>query len=589
MVGGKIIACASEERFSRLKNDTGYPKKAIDYCLAEAELNPADLDKVVFSSTDLELWWNGIRNEAKFSVQDHVFEQYNYYKKILIDKDPADAVALEYIQEIIKRKGMKDKYYKIADIDYKDLLDKEKTQRIRKQTVIEHLGIDENKIKFIDHHACHAAHAYFSSNKEFRTENTLIMTMDSSGDRGINATLSIAGPDGIKKIFETTNCQWGRIYKYVTLLLGMKLHEHEYKVMGLAPYGNIKEIEKSYPVFDDVLKVNGLEFEWNKKPGDLYFHFRDKLEGHRFDGIAGALQKKLEESIGEWLKNAVKETGVKKIVFGGGLAMNIKLGLYLSKIDNIEKIFVGPSPADESNAIGACCYAYYEFCREKGSRYQEVYSMDNSYLGPEFNYKKLIELIKRDYDDKYEIIENFNDEAVARLLTEGKIVARCIGRMEFGARALGNRSILADPSRTDIVKKINKAIKHRDFWMPFASSIMQEHTADYLLNEKELTSDYMTMGFETKELAHRHLIAALHPEDLTSRPQIVRPEQNPEYHNLLNEFYKLSGIGGILNTSLNLHGHPIVCFPEDLIMVMENSDLEYAYVKNHLIKKNNVQ
>lgn len=583
MIDGKIIACASEERFSRLKNDIGYPRRAIDYCLQYAKIESRDLDRVALSGTDTQLWWNGIRNEALFSVDDHIYEQHEYYKKLLIESKPIEELMPSYMKALIKRKGKTKSYYDFSGVPPKDLLDNNTNIKIRRKTVIDHLGVPEERIKFMDHHDCHAYYAYFSN--PYRDDNTLIVTMDSSGDRGINATLSIGRKDSVTKIFETDNCQWGRIYKYITLLLGMKLHEHEYKVMGLAPYGNIKEISKSYPVFDEVLRVNGLEFEWAKKPGDLYFHFQERLEGHRFDGIAGALQKKLEESVGEWAGNALKETKAKNVVFSGGLAMNIKLNLALSEFPEVRKFYVPPSPADESNAIGACYLSYYQHCQESGLANDKISPLADTYLGPEFDYKALLELIKSKYRDKYKIIPDMNDAKVAQMLVEGKIVARCMGRMEFGARALGNRSILADPSKIDVVKRINNLIKHRDFWMPFTPSIMEDQADRYLVNEKKLMSDYMTLGFETKKLAHTHLIAALHPEDLTARPQIVRQSQSPGYYNLLKEFHKLTGIGGVLNTSLNLHGHPIVCSPEDLIMVLEGSYLEYVYVKGHLIYK----
>ncbi len=580
MINGKIAVCASEERFSRIKNDVGYPKKAIDFCLNYAGITALDLDMVAFSNTELEMFWDGgVRNEALLSVDDHIYEQHEYYKKLLINGEPIEEVMPEYMKKLVQRKGLKS-YYDFSKIAFQDLLNPDIHFSIRKKALLSHLDIGEEKIKFIDHHECHAYYAYFSNQQCY--DNALIMTMDSSGDRGINATLSLAKDGKIDKFFETDNFQWGRIYKYITLLLGMKPHEHEYKVMGLAPYGNIKEISKSYPVFNELQRVNNLEFEWIKKPKDLYFHFRERLEGHRFDGIAGALQKKLEELVSEWLVNALKKTGAENVVFGGGLAMNIKLNLTLSKLPCVKQFYVPPSPSDESNAIGACYGAYYRYSNQSNP---EIMPLKDAYLGPEFDYKEFLRIIKTEYNDKYEIIQNVSDTQIAKMLIQGKIIARCIGRMEFGARALGNRSILADPSKIGSVKKINNTIKHRDFWMPFTPSIIDDQADSYLINEKGLAADYMTLGFETKEPAHTHLCAALHAEDLTARPQIVSQAQNPKYYNLIKEFYNLTGIGGVLNTSLNLHGHPIVNTPEDLLFVLENSDLECVYLNNHLVRK----
>jgi carbamoyltransferase len=595
MKDGVILASASEERFSRLKNEVGYPKQAIDFCLAQAGITGKDLDQVAFMSTEAYLGWNGVRNEASFSVLDHVREQYEFYKPLLVDKVPAEQLVETYFKSLVERKGPVKGYYDLTGVSYADLLKPEVGVRIRNQTAAKHLGIPEEKIVAVDHHACHAMFAYFTSPRRpapdgagRREDRTLIITLDSSGDRGINATVRIATKDGIELLQESSNFQFGRIYKYITLLLGMRPHDHEFKVMGLAPYANSKECDKSYPVFDEVLRVNGLGFDWVKRPKDLYFHFRDALEGHRFDGIAAALQKKLETLLSEWLDNALAQTKATHVVFGGGVAMNIKLSMVLNKRPGIETFHVGPSPADESNAMGACYATYEAHCRKNGqSPLTAIPPLADAYLGDLFDAKATIDLIKQKYADKYDVIENAKDEDVAKLLTEGKVVARCIGRMEFGARALGNRSIMANPSRLDSVREINRQIKHRDFWMPFACSIMEEHADRYLQNEKHLPSDYMTLGFETKPPAHTELIAAIHPEDLTARPQIVRKAQNPTYHHLLEAFHAQSGIGGILNTSLNLHGHPIVRTPEDLLFVLEGSDLQYAYVQDHLICKRN--
>lgn len=582
MIDGKIITCASEERFTGLKNDSGYPKKAIDFCLDYAQIKPEELDFVVLTSRDNRIYWDGMRKESDLLVQELVSEQYEFFKK-LEDKIATEKELIpQYINKLLKEKG-DPKQYDLSGFTLEDLIDVENNRIVRKNTVVKHLNISLDKISFAEHHECHAAFAYYSS--PYNDKDTLILTMDSEGDDGINATVSMGKNNKIERIVEVKNCKIGRMYKFVTLLLGMKPFEHEYKVMGLAPYGNSKEIKKSYQVFDNIIKVNGMQFKWVKDPEevkDFYFYLRKKLEGHRFDGIAGALQQKSEELIVEWAANAIKETGIKNVVFCGGISMNIKANLAVMKIPELEKLYVPPTPSDESNAIGACCLAHY---KNKIESNEGAPCIKDAYLGPEFDYRKLLDIIGNDTSGKYEITSDIDDADMAKLLSEGKIIARCIGRMEFGARALGNRSILADASDIEVVKKINKLIKHRDFWMPFACSIMEEHADDYLENEKNLQADYMTIGFETKELAHKHLIAGLHPEDLTARPQIVRKEQNPEYHNLLKEFEKITGIGGVLNTSLNLHGYPIVNTPEDLIKVLDNSDLKYVYVNNHLIHK----
>ena len=174
---------------------------------------------------------------------------------------------------------------------------------------------------------------------------------------------------------------------------------------------------------------------------------------------------------------------------------------------------------------------------------------------------------------------------IAEEIKNGKTVARFSGRMEFGQRALGNRSIIADPSNPDIIKKINKQIKQRDFWMPFTPTILIERTKDYIINQKNIDSTFMTMAFDSTKLGQKHLRGAIHPYDNTVRPQILTRDQNPNYYLLIKEFEKLTGIGALLNTSFNLHGDPIVCSPEDAMYTFVNSDLDILQLEKYIIKK----
>jgi carbamoyltransferase len=173
---------------------------------------------------------------------------------------------------------------------------------------------------------------------------------------------------------------------------------------------------------------------------------------------------------------------------------------------------------------------------------------------------------------------------MSRLLSNGEIVARFKGRMEFGARALGNRSILADPSKREVIRTINEMIKNRDFWMPFAPSILVERRSEYLINPKNIESPYMIMSFDSTEKIDQ-IFAASHPYDKTVRPQVVNKDWNPEYYNILQEFERLAGRGAILNTSFNLHGYPIVCSPQDALQVFSDSGLEFMGIGDFLVKK----
>ncbi len=218
---------------------------------------------------------------------------------------------------------------------------------------------------------------------------------------------------------------------------------------------------------------------------------------------------------------------------------------------------------------------------------QEIEPLGNNYLGMAFSSDQIEKTLNEsNCYNKYKVekLEDINSKT-ANLLASGEIVARFEGRMEWGARALGNRSILMDPRNVEKVKELNKAIKKRDFWMPFAPTILKERQQDYLVNPKNIRSPYMTIAFSTTEKGRKELPAATHAYDSTARPQILEKEFNPQYYDLIKKFESLTGIGAVLNTSFNLHGEPIVCSPEDALKTFENSGLKYLTLNNYLVSK----
>lgn len=581
MIDGEIVAAANEERFTRKKNEAGYPQKAIEYCLKEAKISPDQLDLIALVGLNVNLVWSKIKRESSFKIEDWVFEQQHYFKPLLIEKkDPAETL-WNYLQQVEARKGIQETPYDFTNLK-KDTLFNFDFKKARVDAVVNHLKVNPNKIQFVNHHQCHRYYAYYAS--PFR-EDTLILTVDGEGD-GANATVAIVKDGKITTVHVGNNCQIARIYRYITLMLGMKPLEHEYKVMGLAPYANSKETDRAYTVFSEILEVDGLDFKWKNKPQDLYFHFVKKLEGCRFDGIAGALQKFTEELILTWARNAIRQFGIKTVVFSGGVAMNIKLNLRLAQLPEIENFFVSATPSDESNCLGACYVLMEEYCRAQGLSTSLIKPLTHAYLGPSHSGEEIKEFLKqKNKGGKFILEENVTNRKLAQYLVNGKIIGLCRGRMEFGARALGNRSILADPSNPEIISKINSQIKFRDFWMPFTPSLLEERASDYIQNPKNLDSPFMTLGFESTGLGKKELIAALHPADLTARPQIVKKNINPDYYDVIKEFENLTGIGGVLNTSLNLHGLPIVNGPADALEVMENSELDMLCFGNFLIRR----
>ena len=373
----------------------------------------------------------------------------------------------------------------------------------------------------------------------------------------------------------------GRLYRYTTLNLGMKPLEDEYKVMGLAPYATEYHWRKPYEIFKELLEVDGINIRLKNKPDDFYYYYKDKLESCRFDAIAGGLQKFLEETIVEWVSNAIDETGIKTVVFSGGVSMNVKAMMEVSKISSLKKLYVPGSGADESLGIGA---AYHETRKELG--HGSTSPLTNMYLGTQYTQEDIDTFVKdKKLSDKYAVVEKASPATVASLISDGNVVAVFLGKMEFGARALGARSILADPRGIDTVKRINYKIKNRDFWMPFAPVVLRERVSDYFLNEKDLNSPFMTIGFETTDLGKRDLKAALHQADETGRPQMIERQNNPMYYDIVKSFEGITGVGALLNTSFNLHGLPIVRTPEDALFVLENSGLDALLLEGTLIRK----
>ncbi|MBI3693972.1 MAG: carbamoyl transferase [Acidobacteria bacterium] len=586
MVDGQVVACVSEERFSRRKNEDSYPKRAVEYVLQESGLAPSQLDCVALAGERFDPRYALCHKASRYSVQDRIREEREFWYPRIYENKPvqylevfSDKVDLEQYpgkwDPVVRflRNG------KCAEAEANAFF-----QSFRRDVVCGHIGVDPSKIVFPHHHRSHAYYSYYGS--PVRKDPVLILTADAWGDDR-NASVSLAQDGAIRLLSCSNNFHLARLYRSITLLLGMKPDEHEYKVMGLAAYAKPQHFEGPLQVFRETMFVDGMRFRYRVTPPDLYQYFRDRLEGYRFDSIAGALQRYTEETLVEWVRNGLAATGARRLCFGGGIAMNVKAMMEIARLEELDQIFVCPSAGDESLAMGAAYVVMHDHCAAKGADPREtLHPLRNSYLGPDLDSSEAQRVIERLAEDgRYVIRERADPAHIARAIASGKIVGRCAGRSEFGARALGNRSILADPRNADVVRKINEKVKSRDFWMPFAPSILDERASDYLVNPKALRAPYMTIAFDTTPLAHRDLRAALHQADLTCRPQIVSRETNPPYHDLIRAFERLTGVGGILNTSFNIHGEPIIQTASDAGDVLERSDLDALVLGECWIEK----
>ncbi|KPA11440.1 carbamoyltransferase [Candidatus Magnetomorum sp. HK-1] len=581
MIDGEIVAAAQEERFTIRKGDCGYPKNSIDYCLNVLNLSGKTIDEVVVVTHSMNLHVAKIKRKFNYSVDDWVKEQHEFWKPLLFENRQVSLYNLyKDRDDFIYGDSYPLDHFLNGNIDDEVM---RKAVEIRLKCIAERVNVPIEKVRILTHEDCHIYYSYYSC---MDRDEKIALTSEGIGDYS-NGTVSVMSEDGKNELAHTKDNHLVHIYRYITLLLGMKPDHHEYKVMGLAPYANKKELEKSYKIFKDILKIDGLNIVYDQKPDDLYFHFRKQLEGHRFDGIAGAVQKFVEKNLCSWTKACLNKTKLPKICFAGGMAQNIKACKKITEIEGVESLYVSPAAGDSSLPIGACYLAMWEYLHSKKQKTDIIQPLSNIYLGPQFSNKDVEEALNRNkVSTKCKIIKGVQAKEIATRLAKGQIIARCSGRMEFGLRALGNRSIMADPRIYDTVRKINVAIKFRDFWMPFTPSILSERAEDYILNPKNIQSPYMTMAFDSTDLAKKDLIAALHPADFTIRPQILKKESNPGYYEIIKSFEKITGVGGILNTSFNLHGYPIVLGPEEAIFTFNNSELDGLILEDYLILRN---
>ncbi|MBI96847.1 carbamoyl transferase [bacterium] len=582
---GVVLSATLEERYTRLKNDGCFPKESIKYCLSNAGISADQSDYIAIAGKYTNPTYS-VTNKSIWTVDDYIKEQKQYWIPRFYENKNFDDTFMHYV-------NMFNSYINYDDYPnnlYRKMVegDKKLIETFYKDVGVfyaDYLNLPYEKVIYVDHHKCHAYYSYITSN--MIGEKVLALTADGMGD-GLNATIGIFNEFGeYERLYETDQCFIARFYRYVTLILGMKPNEHEFKVMGMAPYGRRKYSLKAIDVFNNTLDVEGTKFIWKNKPTDSYKWFKDRLEGVRFDNIAFALQAWTESILTKWVFNCVEKYNINNVVFSGGVSMNIKANGHIAELENINNFHVGGSASDESMGISAGLCLYNDL-QIKNNIKAKPKKLDTLYLGHEIGIEETIDSIKSLDLNDYKIITDPSNIILAEYLSKGLVLARCIGRMEFGQRALGNRSIIANPQDLRIKEKINKSIKNRDFWMPFAPVILDTFAEKYLINPKGLDSSYMTIGMNTTKEGFLAMSAACHPADKSARPQILNRNANPELYDLINTFALKTNIGALLNTSFNLHGFPIVRSASDAIYVLQNSELDGLILPGHLILRKNI-
>ncbi len=553
---GKITFAVQEERFTRNKNESGIPNLSIKQLLSENNLSMHDIDIVALNGSYMR--YEGLERGELMNEYEN---SYNFKSRL--------------------KESLKGSF-----IDKRYIYNKAKA---REELLVKN-GIERKLHRSYDHHTCHAAAAYYGSGFK---EETLVLTCDGSGDR-LSGSVSI-GKDGklnrIAAISEQDSI--GRLYALVTYFLGMVPLEHEYKVMGLAAYvAESKMLEAKLRMFQELFEFDKKNpIVWKRKAGippmgiatDL---ISKMLQRQRFDLVAAGLQRFVELHLVQWVKNCIKETGIKNVVCSGGVFMNVKANKAILEIKDVEKLFIFPSCGDETNSMGAAYLAHVSQCISKNHKIN-IEKINDIYWGRNNSDSEIEDSINTfNTENKYKISFEDNIELkIAQHIADGEIVARSKGRMEFGARSLGNRSILSRADNEKNIPIINDMIKNRDFWMPFAPSVLAERADDYYFKPKPMSSPYMIMSFDSKPETRHKYIAGQHAYDFTARPQEVDKNNNAEYFKLLKHYEDITGEGIILNTSFNLHGFPIVSNPIDALKVLDRSGLRYLALGNHWIEK----
>ena len=491
LIDNEIVFATSEERYSRIKSDSSFPKQSILHALKFAKIEGNDLDQVIICGNMLSLIPSLTNEYSTLDVDEQLKLMKDYWYPTLVEKKSISF--LELIRDKINldqypfnTEFAKDFDYFALENPYTDD-DAKHVSQFFKNVLSDLLKIDQSKIIHMEHDWCHAAYAFYAS--PIRDDNTLVVTADAWGD-DLSGSISIFDKEKnqLKRIKEYSHkdFQLARIYRYTTLYLRMLSNEHEYKVMGLAPYYTGSKREEVEKIFDKMLTLDGIEFHFNKDIPDIFNFLENNLNTFRFDHIASGLQKFTEKILVNWFTNLVDEYDSKSVVFSGGISMNVKANMLISNIPKIENFFICGAGTDETLPIGAC----YHHAELNGV---SPLPLETMYLGEKVKYdENEINALKN-----YKISKYTNVEQILSHVLDNKIIAVCRGRMEMGQRSLGNRSIIADPRNIENIQKINHSIKMRDFWMPFAPVVLFEKQEELLINTKKIDSPFMTITFNS--------------------------------------------------------------------------------------------
>lgn len=582
---GVIIAAAQEERFTRIKHDPAFPTNAVRYCLSEAGVQLSDLDAIVFYDKPL------LKMERLLETY-YAFSPKGLYSFLT-------AIPVWLKEKMFLKRMLYDELFAIQKFDKKQV-----------------------KLLFPEHHLSHAASAFYPS----PFEDAAILTLDGVGEW---ATASIGHGKG-KKLSILKELKFphslGLLYSAFTYFLGFKVNSGEYKLMGLAPYGRhgSLEVEKYKTLIREVLVkikpdgsiwlnqdyfnyATGLRMVHDAK-WEILFGFprresESNLEQKHCD-LGLAIQEITEEIVILMAQEAKRLTGSKACVLAGGVALNCVANGKLKDAGIFEEVFIQPAAGDAGGALGAALAAHYiYFDQERVIDSTKMDAMAGSYLGPSYSDKEIEQMAKQ-HQAVFTYHADFAQlsSQTAELIAQGNVIGWFQGRMEFGPRALGGRSILGDPRNPEMQKKLNLKIKYREGFRPFAPSVLEEDVSEYFecdtispymllvhgvlpSRRKEMPANYEQLDMMEKLYFLRSDLPSITHIDYSARIQTVHAETNPRYHKLISDFKARTGVGVVVNTSFNVRGEPIVCTPADAYRCLMRTEMDYLVVGNYIFDK----
>jgi carbamoyltransferase len=583
---GELIAFGEEERFSRLKGSHGmFPGRAITACLGQAGIELDEVDHIAFA-------WDA--NKYPYRMLRVIARQYLKYRGK--STSSGAGVGARGKSKAAGGANLITVLSKLLKYSPKRLL-----EEIRFSLRATGYRGELPPIEFVPHHLCHAYSAYFSS----PFEDALVVTVDGSGE-DICTQVAVGEGSSLRVVKSTAiPHSLGWYYAAFTAYMGFIPYRHEGKLMALAGLGHERAADNPWPErLSEILSVSNGDYQvdptytrfgahshaerFTDKLPDFITGFDPKLKPLGFrDGkatarlldpdyidLAWGVQHQLEEAVAEVVRGSAHETQSRNLCIAGGVGQNCKMNGSLLASAGVDRMFGFPACHDAGSAIGAAMYV----AQEGGDTIQR--ELRSAQLGPEFSNDEI-----RDILEFSKVSFTAHDDIAARtagLLVEGKLIGWFQGRMEMGPRALGGRSILADPRAAGVSERLNREVKSREAWRPFCPSILASHADEHF--ERARDASFMTVALDVRESAREGLVEAMHV-DGSARPQVVHEDAAPIYHRLLEEFESRSGTPFVVNTSFNVSGEPIVCSPAEALRSFYACGLDALAIGDFLIEK----